>query len=162
MYSYCTVKVSKTEEQQVVNQWMRPHFWFLVYGEPSTCNTTTPTSNAVLEYRMEFLNPDSSGVANDHFGDDYRGELYYNYCWYMSSPWHPLDNFSCLELLISDCLCYCRPPAILCCTGPSVHCWDWPVCSSSMAHHQQGRSHARGECCVSPHHIAVRWLHLFY
>ncbi|XP_064394157.1 integral membrane protein GPR180-like [Halichondria panicea] len=69
------VKVSKTEEQQVVNQWMRPHFWFLVYGEPSTCNTTTPTSNAVLEYRMEFLNPDSSGVANDHFGDDYRGLL---------------------------------------------------------------------------------------
>ncbi len=115
-----SVKVSKTEGQQVVNQWMRPHFWFLVYGEPSTCNTTTPTSNAVLEYSMEFLNPDSSGVANDHFGDDYRGIII----------------FPCrLELLISDGLCFYRPPFILCCAGPSVHCWHWPVCSSSMAHH---------------------------
>lgn len=71
--SFITVKLSKTSDEQFVNQVVRPHFWFVVYVDPWTCNTTRPTDNAVLEYSMEFLNPDSSGVANDHFGDDYRG-----------------------------------------------------------------------------------------
>ena len=56
-----------------MNQWKRPHFWFVIYGDPSTCDQTTPTENIVLEYKMEFLNPDSSGAATDHFGDDFRG-----------------------------------------------------------------------------------------
>ena len=70
---FLAVKLSNTDGRQFVNQWVRPHFWFVVYGDPSTCDKTAPTNNTVLEYTMEFFNPDSSGAANDHFGDDYRG-----------------------------------------------------------------------------------------
>lgn len=58
---------------QYVNQWIRPHFWFVVYADPSTCLEGSPPVNEVIEFEMEFLNPDSSGAANDHFGDDLRG-----------------------------------------------------------------------------------------
>lgn len=58
---------------QYVNQWIRPHFWFVVYADPSTCLEGPPPVNEVIEFEMEFLNPDSSGAANDHFGDDLRG-----------------------------------------------------------------------------------------
>ena len=58
---------------QYVNQWIRPHFWFVVYADPSTCLERAPLVNDIIEFEMEFLNPDSSGAANDHFGDDLRG-----------------------------------------------------------------------------------------
>ena len=59
---------------QYVNQWLRPHFWFVVYADPLTCLKESPPVNEVIEFEMEFLNPDSSGAATDHFGDDLRGE----------------------------------------------------------------------------------------
>lgn len=60
---------------QVINQWIRPHFWFILYADQYTCNSTTPPPYyEAVEYEMKFLNPDSGGVASDHFGDDLRGE----------------------------------------------------------------------------------------
>ena len=67
------MKLTNTEGKQFVNQWLRPHFWFVVYGDQATCNKTAPPDDMVIEYDMQFLNPDSSGEANDQFGDDYRG-----------------------------------------------------------------------------------------
>lgn len=59
--------------QQYVNQWVRPHFWFLVYADPNTCGPTPLETNEVVQYELTFLNPDSKGEATDHFGDDLRG-----------------------------------------------------------------------------------------
>jgi len=64
------------EGQQFINQWIRPHFWFIIYADPHTCNSSEapPHSLEGVEYEMIFLNPDSAGTASDHFGDDLRGE----------------------------------------------------------------------------------------
>ena len=59
--------------QQYVNQWVRPHFWFLVYADPNTCEPAAPQIEEVIQYEVIFLNPDSNGDATDHFGDDLRG-----------------------------------------------------------------------------------------
>ena len=59
--------------QQYVNQWVRPHFWFLVYADSYTCGPSAPPTDEVIQYEVVFLNPDSSGDATDHFGDDLRG-----------------------------------------------------------------------------------------
>ena len=61
--------------QQTVNQWLRPHFWFLVYADPDTCDINSPYVDKVIEYEVVFLNPDSWGEATDHFGDDLRGMI---------------------------------------------------------------------------------------
>ena len=68
-----TVKFDSTIGQQYVNQWVRPHFWFLVYADPYTCDASAPPTDEVIQYEVVFLNPDSSGEATDHFGDDLRG-----------------------------------------------------------------------------------------
>ena len=68
-----TVKFDSTIGQQYVNQWVRPHFWFLVYADPYTCEASAPPTDEVIQYEVVFLNPDSSGEASDHFGDDLRG-----------------------------------------------------------------------------------------
>ena len=65
--------IKETSGQQYVNQWKRPHFWFAVYADPLTCGKDAPAEDEVMEYEMVFLNPDSSGQATDHFGDDMRG-----------------------------------------------------------------------------------------
>jgi hypothetical protein len=70
-----TVDVAAMSGSQYVNQWIRPHFWFVVYADPLTCHEEPPTLNEVIEFEMEFLNPDSSGAATDHFGDEQRGLL---------------------------------------------------------------------------------------
>ena len=72
-FPFFTVELDSTIGQQYVNQWVRPHFWFMVYADPYTCQSTPPTTNEVIQYEVVFLNPDSSGEANDHFGDDLRG-----------------------------------------------------------------------------------------
>ena len=70
------VDLKQTSGQQYVNQWIRPHFWFLVYADPDTCRQEAPAVDEVIEYEAVFLNPDSSGEATDHFGDDVRGRLW--------------------------------------------------------------------------------------
>lgn len=65
--------LENTQGQQYVNQWLRPHFWFLVYADPNTCELNSPHPDEVVQFEVVFLNPDSSGEANDHFGDDLRG-----------------------------------------------------------------------------------------
>ena len=56
-------ELEKLDGQQYLNQWIRPHFWFIVYTDPHTCNTTTPPPYVAMEYEMTFLNPDSQGNA---------------------------------------------------------------------------------------------------
>jgi hypothetical protein len=73
------VDVAGMSGSQYVNQWIRPHFWFVVYADSTTCQSSPPLTNEVIEFEMEFLNPDWSGTANDHFGDDLRGLLLF-YC----------------------------------------------------------------------------------
>ena len=68
-----TVNVAGMSGSQYVNQWIRPHFWFVVYADPQTCSKEAPPVNEIVEFEMEFLNPDSSGTATDHFGDELRG-----------------------------------------------------------------------------------------
>ena len=75
MFSF-QVNIAGMSGSQYVNQWIRPHFWFLVYADSATCLSSPPLTNEVIEFEMEFLNPDSSGAANDHFGDDLRGQLH--------------------------------------------------------------------------------------
>ena len=58
---------------QYVNQWIRPHFWFVIYADPLTCHNEPPPLNEIVEFEMEFFNPDSSGAPTDHFGDEQRG-----------------------------------------------------------------------------------------
>ena len=76
-FNFPTVTVLESSKAKYVNQWIhaRPHFWFVVYADPMTCLTDPPTIDEVIEYEIEFLNPDSYGVANDHFGDDMKGEF---------------------------------------------------------------------------------------
>ena len=69
------VSIKETSGQQHVNQWIRAHFWFAVYADPFTCDKDAPVEDEVVEYEMVFLNPDSSGHATDHFGDDLRGQV---------------------------------------------------------------------------------------
>ena len=66
--------IKETSGQQHVNQWIRAHFWFVVYADLLTCREEAPVEDEVVEYEMVFLNPDSSGQATDHFGDDLRGQ----------------------------------------------------------------------------------------
>ena len=68
------VNITGMSGSQYVNQWIRPHFWFVVYADPATCQSSPPLTNEVIEFEMEFLNPDSLGAATDHFGDDLRGQ----------------------------------------------------------------------------------------
>ena len=64
---------NQTSGHQYLHQWLRPHFWFVIYADNFTCDGTPPLENEVIQYEMVFFNPDSSGQATDHFGDDYRG-----------------------------------------------------------------------------------------
>ena len=62
--------------EQFINQWIRPHFWFILFADTNTCNSATPPpSSSPVEYDFTFLNPDSQGDPNDHFGDDLRGKI---------------------------------------------------------------------------------------
>lgn len=70
-----STSIKETSGQQHVNQWIRAHFWFVVYADLLTCREEAPVEDEVVEYEMVFLNPDSSGQATDHFGDDLRGLL---------------------------------------------------------------------------------------
>lgn len=65
-----------TSGEQYLHQWLRPHFWFVIYADSHTCNATTPPFVEGVAYEMIFLNPDSYGNASDHFGDDMRGKLF--------------------------------------------------------------------------------------
>lgn len=67
--------MSATTGKQLVNQWLRPHFWYVVYADPDTCSESPPTEDTFIGYTLTFLNPDSEGVANDHFGEDEKGIL---------------------------------------------------------------------------------------
>ena len=78
-----TVQLSAMSGSQIVNQWIRPHFWFVVYADPHTCSQQAPPTDDVIGFEMEFLNPDSSGVATDHFGDDMRGVCIYTCITYL-------------------------------------------------------------------------------
>ena len=70
-----TGELVQTSGQQFINQWIRPHFWFVIYADQHTCNSSqAPPFSEASEFVMTFLNPDSEGVAQDHFGDDLRGE----------------------------------------------------------------------------------------
>eukprot|EP00731_Ephydatia_muelleri_P030155 Em0021g678a len=71
--------VASTSGQQQFSQWIRPHFWFVVYADPFTCGTEEPATNHVIEYTLVFLNPDSNQMATDHFGEEQRGLLTF-YC----------------------------------------------------------------------------------
>ena len=68
-----SVAVATTSGQQQFSQWIRPHFWFVVYADPSTCGAGEPPSDQVIEYTLTFLNPDSNHMATDHFGEEQRG-----------------------------------------------------------------------------------------
>ena len=68
-----TVRLDKEHDRHYINQWIRPHFWFVVYSDQHTCEPHPPNIDETIEYEMEFLNPDSSGNATDHFGDNLRG-----------------------------------------------------------------------------------------
>ncbi|XP_019864220.1 PREDICTED: integral membrane protein GPR180-like [Amphimedon queenslandica] len=70
-----SVGISATRGQQLVNQWLRPHFWYVVYADPNTCDESPPTEDLFIGYTLTFLNPDSEGNANDHFGEDEKGLL---------------------------------------------------------------------------------------
>lgn len=73
--SFSLEELNTVSGEQVINQWIRPHFWFILYADSYTCNSTSPPpDHEGVQYLMEFLNPDSGGVASDHFGDDLRGE----------------------------------------------------------------------------------------
>lgn len=79
MILYClnlTGNLEETSGEQYLNQWIRPHFWFVVYADSHTCTTTTPPYVEGVAYEMIFLNPDTYGNASDHFGDDLRGNRY--------------------------------------------------------------------------------------
>lgn len=65
--------ISSREGHQFVNQWMRPHFWYVVYADSHTCEQAPPTDDHVLAYTLYFFNPDAFGDAVDHFGEDERG-----------------------------------------------------------------------------------------
>lgn len=67
------VPVFSNAGQQYVNQWLRPHFWYVVYADPNTCQESPPIDDIHVGYTLTFLNPDSYGVANDHFGEDEKG-----------------------------------------------------------------------------------------
>lgn len=80
----CTRKLAKSRfsvdihnivGEQFVNQWLRPHFWYVVYADEYTCRTDPPDVDNSLGYTLVFLNPDSSGDATDHFGEDQKGLL---------------------------------------------------------------------------------------
>ena len=66
--------LTNTSGEQLLSQVVRPHFWFIVYADPYTCNSTSSPLHQAIEYEMVFLNPDSQGDANIHFGDDMRGK----------------------------------------------------------------------------------------
>ena len=70
---FLPVGIHNIEGQQFVNQWSRPHFWYVVYADPNTCLLETPTEDIFIGYTLKFLNPDSHGIANDHFGEDEKG-----------------------------------------------------------------------------------------
>ena len=74
------VDLVESEGSQHINQWKRPHFWFVVYADDDTCGDAAPSENHVIEYELTFLNPDSGGDATDHFGEDQRGVVMMSYC----------------------------------------------------------------------------------
>ena len=45
----------------------------MLYADDYTCNVTKPPYVEGAEFEMVFLNPDYTGNASDHFGDDLRG-----------------------------------------------------------------------------------------
>lgn len=114
--------------QQFLNQWIRPHFWFVMYADDHTCNKTTPPPyHEAVEYEMTFLNPDSQGSTTDHFGDDLRG------------------MFLCSSQVKCNSLfqfCMSRATDILHPAYPALPGWGRAVRSQGVAHHQQGRTHA--------------------
>lgn len=76
VFPFLAGELIEVSGQQFINQWIRPHFWFILYADAYTCNSTEPPPvYEALEYEMIFLNPGSGGNASDHFGDDLRGKL---------------------------------------------------------------------------------------
>lgn len=74
MLFYFSVGIKKNEGNQFVNQWLRPHFWYIVYGDSRTCDPDPPDQDHyTIGYTLTFLNPDSYGEATDHFGEDQKG-----------------------------------------------------------------------------------------
>ena len=69
-----SVAVTSTTGQQQFSQWIRPHFWFVVYADPWTCGGDEPISDQAIQYTLTFLNPDSNHMATDHFGEEQRGK----------------------------------------------------------------------------------------
>lgn len=70
---FLSVGIHNIEGKQFINQWLRPHFWYVVYADPSTCLLEAPIEDTFIGYTLTFLNPDSYGIANDHFGEDEKG-----------------------------------------------------------------------------------------
>ena len=78
MLSYShAVPISKTQGEQYVNQWIRPHFWYVVYADSSTCSPESPNDDFHMGFTLSFFNPDSYGDATDHFGEDEKGILHF-------------------------------------------------------------------------------------
>ena len=91
-----------------MSQWLRPHFWYVVYGDPDTCREAPPPMDEYMGYTLYFLNPDSYGEPTDHFGDDEKGRwgihcynLAMSGCWVGLEVSHtsvPLECDNCYTL----------------------------------------------------------------
>ena len=72
---FSIVSIQNAQGEQYVSQWLRPHFWYVVYADPDTCREVPPPMDEYMGYTLYFLNPDSYGEPTDHFGDDEKGML---------------------------------------------------------------------------------------
>ena len=65
-----------------VNYYVKPNIYHIIYADADTCfadkeseEGSNQEEETFIQYRLQFLNPDSLGNPTEHFGDDETGEL---------------------------------------------------------------------------------------
>ena len=65
--------LEQKQGQQSIAEWAKPHYWYILYAEPSSCDPGMPSEDNYLSYELHFYNPDYHGNPTDHFGTEQRG-----------------------------------------------------------------------------------------
>ncbi|XP_065187859.1 integral membrane protein GPR180-like [Sycon ciliatum] len=61
--------------ERTMAQWFEPHFWYVIYADSKTCTDDGTSDTSLVTAELVFLNPDSRGLARNHFSVDTSGLL---------------------------------------------------------------------------------------
>ena len=79
VWDIAVVGLEQKQGQQSIAERANPHYWYILYAEPGSCDLDMPSKENYFSYELHFYNPDYHGNPTDHFGSEQRGEVTSDY-----------------------------------------------------------------------------------